>query len=157
MMPTTLSVAPQFAFVMPTLLAQGELGAGAMIGIAFLCLFLLVFLGVFARYFGLWIQSKMTRAGIGFVNLVMMTIRKVNPSIIVRAKIMATQAGLTGISTRALEAHYLAGGDVTKVIRALVAAHRADLNMDWQTAQAIDLAGRDVLRRGAHERLPESH
>jgi uncharacterized protein YqfA (UPF0365 family) len=146
MMPTNSIAAPQFAFVMPALLAQGgEWGAGTLIGIAFLCLFLLVFLGVFARYFGLWIQSKMTRAAISFPGLVMMSIRKVNPSIIVRAKIMATQAGLTGISTRALEAHYLAGGDVTKVIRALVAAHRADLNMDWQTAQAIDLAGRDVL------------
>ena len=146
MMPTISFAVPQLASSMPTLLAQGgEWGVGALIGVAFLCLFLLVFLGVFARYFGLWIQSKMTRAGISFPGLVMMTIRKVNPSIIVRAKIMATQAGLTGISTRALEAHYLAGGDVTKVIRALVAAHRADLNMDWQTAQAIDLAGRDVL------------
>lgn len=130
----------------PVLLAQGEgSGAGMWIVIAFLVLFFLVFLGVFARYFGLWIQSKMTRAGISFPNLVMMTIRKVNPSVMVRAKIMAVQAGVTGISTRALEAHYLAGGDVTKVIRALVAAHRAKLNMDWQTAQAIDLAGRDVL------------
>jgi uncharacterized protein YqfA (UPF0365 family) len=128
----------------PVLLAQGG-GPGMWIVIAFLVLFFLVFLGVFARYFGLWIQSKMTRAGISFPNLVMMTIRKVNPSVMVRAKIMAVQAGVTGISTRALEAHYLAGGDVTKVIRALVAAHRAKLNMDWQTAQAIDLAGRDVL------------
>jgi uncharacterized protein YqfA (UPF0365 family) len=137
---------PQIALAMPTpmLLAQ-EGGPGMWIVIAFLILFFLVFLGVFARYFGLWIQSKMTRAGISFPNLVMMTIRKVNPSVMVRAKIMAVQAGVTGISTRALEAHYLAGGDVTKVIRALVAAHRAKLNMDWQTAQAIDLAGRDVL------------
>lgn len=127
----------------PFLLAQTS--PGMWMVIAFLVLFLLVFLGVFARYFGLWIQAKMTRASISFPNLVMMTIRKVNPSVIVRAKIMATQAGVTGISTQALEAHYLAGGDVTKVIRALVASHRAKLDMDWQTAQAIDLAGRDVL------------
>jgi uncharacterized protein YqfA (UPF0365 family) len=62
---------------------------------------------------------------------------------------MAVQAGLTEeyttLTTRALEAHYLAGGDVPKVIRALIAAHRARLEMDWQVAQAIDLAGRDVL------------
>jgi uncharacterized protein YqfA (UPF0365 family) len=72
----------------------------------------------------------------------------VNPSIIVRSKIMAVQAGLTDhyeISTQALEAHYLAGGSVPNVIRALIAAHKANLNIDWQTAQAIDLAGRDVL------------
>ncbi|MBL8850206.1 MAG: flotillin-like protein FloA [Planctomycetaceae bacterium] len=110
---------------------------------------LLIFMAVFARYFGLWIQCKMTRAGISLGNLVMMSIRKVNPGVIVRSKIMAVQTGLIEenptLTTRALEAHYLAGGDVPKVTRALVAAHRARLDMDWQIAQAIDLAGRDVL------------
>lgn len=110
---------------------------------------LLIFLAVLARYFGLWIQCKMTRAGVSLPNLVMMSIRKVNPGVIVRSKIMAVQTGLTDdyptLTTRALEAHYLAGGDVPKVIRALVASHRARLDMDWQVAQAIDLAGRDVL------------
>jgi uncharacterized protein YqfA (UPF0365 family) len=69
--------------------------------------------------------------------------------VIVRSKIMAVQTGLTEayptLTTRALEAHYLAGGDVPKVIRALIAAHKARLDMDWQVAQAIDLAGRDIL------------
>lgn len=109
---------------------------------------ILIFLAVFARYFGLWIQSKMTHAGIGFLNLVMMSIRKVNPTVIVRSKIMAVQAGLTHaypITTRALEAHYLAGGNVPNVIKALIAAHKARIPLDWQTAQAIDLAGRDLL------------
>lgn len=131
----------------PALLAQNANNTGLFYGIAvaFICLFLLVFFAVFLRYAGLWIQCKMTRAGVSFPNLVMMSIRKVNPAIIVRCKIMATQAGLTGISTRAMEAHYLSGGDIQKVIRALVAAHRANLDLDWQTAQAIDLAGRDVL------------
>jgi uncharacterized protein YqfA (UPF0365 family) len=78
----------------------------------------------------------------------MMSIRKVNPTIIVRCKIMAVQAGLTRvypISTRALEAHYLARGNVPNVIKALIAAHRAKLDLDWNIAQAIDLAGRDLL------------
>ncbi|MEZ6053049.1 MAG: flotillin-like protein FloA [Planctomycetaceae bacterium] len=128
------------------LLLLAQLGGPLMmILIAGGCLFLLIFVAVFLRYAGLWIQCKMTKAGISFPRLVIMTIRKVNPSIIVRSKIMAVQAGLTDISTQAMEAHYLAGGDITKVIRALVAAHRADLDLDWQTAQAIDLAGRDVL------------
>jgi uncharacterized protein YqfA (UPF0365 family) len=90
----------------------------------------------------------MTRAAISFPNLVMMSIRKVNPTIIVRCKIMAVQAGLTRvypISTRALEAHYLARGNVPNVIKALIAAHRAKLDLDWNIAQAIDLAGRDLL------------
>ncbi|MEX2287345.1 MAG: flotillin-like protein FloA [Planctomycetaceae bacterium] len=111
-------------------------------------LFSLVFFIVFAQFFGLWIQAKLTRAGIGFPNLVMMSIRKVSPTVIVRAKIMAVQAGLTRvypISTRALEAHYLANGNVPNVIKALVAAHKANIDLDWNTAQAIDLAGRDVL------------
>jgi len=108
----------------------------------------LIFLVVFAQFFGLWIQCKMTKAGISFPNLVLMRFRKVSPTIIVRSKIMAVQAGLMrdfSISTRDLEAHYLANGNVPNVIRALIAAQRANLNLDWQTAQAIDLAGRDVL------------
>ncbi|WP_291166885.1 flotillin-like protein FloA [Gimesia sp.] len=108
----------------------------------------LVFFAVFARFAGLWIQCKMTNAKISFPNLVMMTIRKVNPTIIVRSKIMAIQAGVTrtyDISTRDLEAHYLAGGNVPNVIRALIAAQRAKIDLDWQSAQAIDLAGRDIL------------
>lgn len=119
-----------------------------IIGLVFGAIVLLVILAVLARYFGLWIQCKMTGAGISLTNLVMMSIRKVNPTMIVRSKIMAVQAGLTehyDISTRALEAHYLAGGNVANVIRALIAAHRANIEMDWQVAQAIDLAGRDVL------------
>ena len=114
----------------------------------FVFLVALVFLAIFARYFGLWIQCKTTGAGISLVNLIMMRFRKVSPSIIVRSKIMAVQAGLTKhypITTKALEAHYLAGGNVPNVIRALVAAQRAKIDLDWKTAQAIDLAGRDLL------------
>ncbi|QDT95005.1 flotillin-like protein FloA [Gimesia aquarii] len=108
----------------------------------------LVFFAVFARFAGLWVQCKMTNAKISFPNLVMMTIRKVNPTIIVRSKIMAIQSGITrhfDISTRDLEAHYLAGGNVPNVIRALIASQRAKIELDWQAAQAIDLAGRDIL------------
>ncbi len=120
-----------------------------MVGISIVVIvFGLIFIAVFFRYIQLWIQCKMTRAGISFPNLVMMSFRKVNPTIMVRSKIMAVQAGLTHdypISTRQLEAHYLAGGSVPNVIRALIAAHRARLDIDWQVAQAIDLAGRDIL------------
>lgn len=108
----------------------------------------IVFIVIFANYISLWIQCKMTGAGISFPNLIMMTIRKVNPSVIVQAKIMAVQAGITEkypLTTRDLESHYLAGGRVMNVIQALIAAHRARIELDWQTAQAIDLAGRNVL------------
>src|SRR5580700_11402734 len=102
----------------------------------------------FAKYFNLWIQAKMTEANVGILELVGMSFRKVNPNIIVRSKIMAFQAGLSekdGITTRALEAHYLAGGNVPNVVRALIAANRADIPLSYKRAAAIDLAGRNVL------------
>jgi uncharacterized protein YqfA (UPF0365 family) len=109
----------------------------------------LIVLGVFARYFRLYIQSFMSRAGIGIWDLVGMTFRKVRPEVIVQAKIMAVQAGLVeeqGISTRALEAHYLAGGNVLIVVRALIAASKAKIiQLSFREATAIDLAGRNVL------------
>src|SRR5689334_19548797 len=111
-------------------------------------LFSLVLTVLFAKYFNLWIQSKTTGANVGLMDLVGMTFRKVNPNIIVRSKIMAIQAGLTekeGISTRSLEAHYLAGGNVPNVVRALIAANRADIPLSYKRAAAIDLAGRNVL------------
>ncbi|MBI5759618.1 MAG: flotillin-like protein FloA [Planctomycetales bacterium] len=109
----------------------------------------LIFVAILARYFGLWIQCVTTRAGIGLVDLIMMSFRKVDAGVIVRSKIMAVQARLTEvypISTQALEAHYLAHGNVEDVIKSLIAAHRARIKLDWRTAAAIDLAGREILR-----------
>lgn len=114
---------------------------------AFLIIALILF-AIFARFISLWIQCWMTGANISMSHLVFMSLRKVNPAVIVRAKIIAVQAGLQEvyqISTRDLESHYLAGGNVPNVIRALVAAKKANIDLDWQTAQAIDLAGRDIL------------
>jgi uncharacterized protein YqfA (UPF0365 family) len=110
---------------------------------------LLIFFAVFARYFRLWIQSFMTGARIGIFDLLGMTFRKVNPTVIVRSKIMAVQAGLTdetGITSKTLEAHYLAGGNVPLVIRSIIAAKKAKtIDLDFKLATAIDLAGRNVL------------
>mgnify|MGYP003730153411 CR=1 FL=1 len=118
-------------------------------GIFALVIFGLVVLAVIARYFRFLIQSYSTGAGIGLFDLLGMTFRKVNPAVILRSKIMAIQAGLgeaDGITTRALEAHYLAGGNVPLVIRAIIAAHKAKLvDLNFKLATAIDLAGRNVL------------
>lgn len=136
------------------MLAQANANGGTVSGtlvvvfFAIAVIFALIFFAIFARFISLYIQCWMTGAGISFPHLIMMTIRKVNPSVIVRAKIIAVQAGLTEVyqlSTRDLESHYLAGGNVPNVIRALVAANRANIDLDWTTAQAIDLAGRDIL------------
>ena len=109
----------------------------------------LVFLVVFGRFFGLWIQSLLTGAGISIGNLVGMYLRKVSATSITRTKIMGVQAGLGdkfGLTTKALEAHYLAGGNVPRVVTALVAANKAKtIDLDFRLATAIDLAGRDVL------------
>ena len=108
-----------------------------------LLLLLVIALFVF-KYFNLWLQCVTTNAKIGFVDLIGMSFRKINPRIIVQSKIAAVQAGLT-VDTRELEAHYLAGGQVTKVVRALIAADRANLPLDFRVATGIDLAGRDLL------------
>jgi uncharacterized protein YqfA (UPF0365 family) len=108
-------------------------------------LFLLVMGAIFMRFFNLWIQSKASGTGIGFMNLVGMRLRNVNPDTIVRAKIMAVQSKLN-VDRNDLEAHYLAGGNVPRVMRALISASRADINMDFRRACAIDLAGGDNLR-----------
>ncbi len=101
-------------------------------------------------YGKLWFRALMSRADVSFSSLVGMGFRQVNSRTIVDAKVMAAQAGLDisrkhGISTSRLEAHYLAGGDVMGVIHAIVAAQQAGIDLDYDRAAAIDLAGRDVL------------
>ncbi len=113
-------------------------------------LLVLVFFIFFARYFSLWLQAYMSNAHVDPLSLIFMGLRQVNARTIVDGKIMAMQAGVgtdpeTGVTTRRLEAHFLAGGDVPRVINAVVAAQRADIDLDFDRAAAIDLAGRDVL------------
>lgn len=106
---------------------------------------LLVFAFLFLRYFKLWLRSFVTRAKIGPIQLVFMSLRKVNPHVIVDVRIMGVQAGLTDVTPQGLEAHFLAGGNVRRVVQALIVSHRAKIELNWDTAAAIDLAGRNVL------------
>lgn len=121
------------------------------LGIGAVLLLLMFALVIVALVYGkLWFQAFMSRADVSILSLVGMGFRQVKPTVIVTAKVMAAQAGLnidrrTGISTSRLEAHYLAGGNVMNVIRAIIAAHRANIDLDFDRAAAIDLAGRDVL------------
>ena len=101
-------------------------------------------------YGKIWVQAYFSRANVTLLSLIGMEFRRVNKQIVVTGKIMAMQSGIgseleSGVTTRRLEAHYLAGGDVLKVIKAIIAAHRADIDLDFDRAAAIDLAGRDVL------------
>jgi len=108
---------------------------------AFLLFLILV---LFVRYFGLWFQALLSNADVKFLEILGMKFRKVNPFIIVPNKIMAVRAGLV-LTTRDLESHFLAGGRVPNVVRALIAANRANIELTMKTATAIDLAGRDIL------------
>jgi uncharacterized protein YqfA (UPF0365 family) len=118
-----------------------------IVGMALLVIVILVglvFLLLFLKFFRLWLQAKLSRADVKFSELIGMWLRKVDTITIVRSKITAIQAGLK-LTTRDLESHFLAGGRVPNVVRALVAANRANIDLSLQTATAIDLAGRDIL------------
>jgi uncharacterized protein YqfA (UPF0365 family) len=125
-----------------------RLGTGAAIIFGAIMLFLGVILAI--SFGNLWLQAYMSGADVSMASLVRMQLCQVSPSTIVRAKIMAKQSGLSidrrdGISTARLEEHYLAGGNVMNVINAIIAAQRAGIDLDFDRAAAIDLAGRDVL------------
>lgn len=103
---------------------------------------------VLANFFWLWIQAVTTNAKVGIGDLIGMWLRRVDSRVLVRSKIMAVQAGLVEeeVTTRGLEAHYLAGGNVPQVIRALIVARKSKtIQLSYREATAIDLAGRDVL------------
>jgi len=92
----------------------------------------------------LWIQALVSGARVSLISIVFMRFRKVPPKLIVNVKIMAAKAGLD-ISTNDLESHFLAGGDVMRVAQALIAADKASIELNFNRAVAIDLAGRNVL------------
>lgn len=92
----------------------------------------------------LWLSAKFANVHISLVQLLFMRFRRVPPSVIVNAMVTATKAGLP-VERDLLEAHYLAGGNVNKVIRALISADKANIDLDFKAATAIDLAGRDVF------------
>jgi uncharacterized protein YqfA (UPF0365 family) len=133
-----------------TMLAQGGTSSGGtnniiwiVAGLVF-ALFLLVAVFIIGQFLNLYIQALFSNARVGLLDLIGMRLRKVDLRTVVFSRIRAVKAGLD-ISTAKLETHYLAGGRVPHVISALIAAKGAKINLDWGTATAIDLAGRDIL------------
>ncbi|NGX51014.1 MAG: hypothetical protein K1060chlam2_00871 [Chlamydiae bacterium] len=106
---------------------------------------LLIFFIVVGKYVKLWFQAFVSGTPIAFFNIIGMSLRKIPPIVIVNARINSYKAGLQGISVPDLETHYLAGGRVLEVVRAMIAADKANIPLDWRQATAIDLAGRDIL------------
>ena len=124
---------------------EGLGGIVLLVLVAFVGLFFLVFMWLLLPLFPTWIRAMTSGGKISPMKLVLMKLMKINPQVVVQARVMAVQANLTDVSTSGLEAHYLAGGNILRVVQALIAATRARLGLNWDTAAAIDLAGRDVL------------
>ncbi len=99
---------------------------------------------VFINFINLWIQAWASGAPVSWIALIVMRLRKVSPNIIVQNRINAVKAGLN-VSVDELQTHYLAGGNVVRVVQALIAASKANIELSFQRACAIDLAGRDIL------------
>ena len=132
---------------MSMLLAQGsEFWSGppgmAIIGVG--ALVALIGFIVFLKFGLLWVQSIASGAGVGLLQMVGMSLRKVSPQAMVNARIMSVKAGIP-VETNLMEAHFLAKGNVINVVRALISASKAKIALDFNRAAAIDLAGRDVL------------
>lgn len=108
-----------------------------------LLIFALIFLYIFLSFINLYIRCVLTGAGIGLFDMVRMRLCRVDYDLIVQQKIALTQAGIK-VGTREMEAHFLSKGDVKRVSSAVIAAHKAGMDLSWRTAAAIDLAGRDV-------------
>jgi uncharacterized protein YqfA (UPF0365 family) len=110
------------------------LALGVVVAVVLLIVFFVVL-----SFINIWIQARMTGAPVTFLTLLSMRLRRVPIALVVQSRITAVKAGLP-LTTDQLEAHYLAGGDVNQVVRALIAAEKANLNLGFNQAAAIDLA-----------------
>jgi len=109
-----------------------------------LAIVILIILSILGKFLSLWFQAFVSGTPIPLFNIIGMSLRKIPPRIIVNARINSFKAGLQGVTVSDLETHYLAGGHVTEVVQALIAADKANIQLDWRRATAIDLAGRDL-------------
>jgi len=104
----------------------------------------LILLSILGKFISLWFQAFVSGTPIPLLNIIGMSLRKIPPRIIVTARINLFKAGLKEIEVSDLETHYMAGGNVPEVTRAMIAARKANIPLDWRQATAIDLAGRDL-------------
>lgn len=123
-------------------ITQGVLFPFLMIVVAF---FAIIILAILSKYISLWFQAFVSGTPISFFNILGMSLRKIPPQYIINARITAYKAGLKQITVSDLETHYLAGGHVNDVVKAMIAAEKANIHLDWRQATAIDLAGRDIF------------
>lgn len=127
------------------MLAEVDLSGGIYLLVFVLGIVAIVVFSIAARYVGLWFQAFVSGTPISLFNIIGMSMRKIPPRIIVNARITTFKAGLKTIAVSDLETHYLAGGNVGNVVRAMIAADKANIELSWRQSTAIDLAGRDIL------------
>jgi len=126
------------------LLAADALTVFGIVGFGVVAVIGLILLIMISQYLQLWLQAFLSGARVSLLDLIMMRLRKVPPSVIVLNRITAKKAGLE-VPTNLLEAHFMAGGRIDRVIRAMIAADKAKIDLGWDRATSIDLAGRDIL------------
>lgn len=112
--------------------------------VVFVLIIVLVIFAIIFQFLGLYIRALVSGARVSMLELIGMRLRRVNSNVIVNARIQAMRAGLQ-MSQAEMESHVLAGGDVQRVIAAMIAANKANIDLNWRVATAIDLAGRDIL------------
>jgi uncharacterized protein YqfA (UPF0365 family) len=125
--------------------ADAELGLSFSVVIFILVILAIVILSILGRFVSLWFQAFVPGTPISLFNIIGMSLRKIPARVIVTAYINSHKAGIKDVSVSDLETHVLAGGNVLNVVRALIAAGKANINLSWRQATAIDLAGRDIL------------
>lgn len=113
--------------------------------VIFLLFALIIFLCLVAKYLNFWFQALVTGTPISMYNIIGISMRKIPLKLIIDARITAFKAGLKTITVSDLETHFLAGGNVTNVVHAMIAADKANIDLDWKRATAIDLAGRNIF------------
>jgi uncharacterized protein YqfA (UPF0365 family) len=148
--PAVLTAALALLALAPSALAQGGTTGGTGLStvwyvvLAVLALFVLIGFIFLLQFINLYVQALTSNATVGIFEMIGMKLRKVDMRTIILNRIAAVKAGLE-IPTSALEQHYLAGGRVTNTVRAIIAARAARIELPWNIATAIDLAGRDIL------------
>ncbi len=126
-------------------LAEAEFSAGIYLLIFLMAIVALSLVLMIGRYISLWFQAFVSGTPVALFNIIGMSLRKIPARIIVNAYINCFKSGLKTVTVADLETHYLAGGNVSNVVRAMIAADKANIPLTWRQATAIDLAGRDIL------------
>lgn len=121
------------------------MGLGLTLMLFVAAVVVLILFTMITRFLSLWFQAFVSGTPVSLFNIIGMSLRKIPPRVIVNAYINLYKAGLKIVTVSDLETHFLAGGNVSNVVRALIAADKANISLSWRQATAIDLAGRDIL------------